>query len=33
VDNVTIIRIIAGVLFFVVLFILVQRRKARLKKG
>jgi len=33
VDNVTIIRVLAGVLFFVVLFILVQRRKARLKKG
>lgn len=32
-DNVTIIRVLAGVLFFVVLFILVQRRKARLKKG
>jgi hypothetical protein len=28
-DNVTLIRIIAGVLFVVVLFILVQRRRTR----
>jgi hypothetical protein len=28
-DNVTIIRIISGVLFVVVLFILIQRRKKR----
>jgi hypothetical protein len=28
-DNVTIIRIVAGVLFCVVLFILVQRRRSR----
>jgi hypothetical protein len=31
VDNTTIIRIISGVLFFVVLFILVQRRKKRIR--
>lgn len=29
-DNITIIRIVSGVLFFVVLFILVQRRKKRM---
>jgi len=29
-DNVTLIRVIAGVLFFVVLFILIQRRRKRL---
>ncbi len=29
-DNVTIIRIVFGILFFVVLFILVQRRKKRM---
>lgn len=29
-DNVTLIRIISGVLFVVVLFILIQRRKSRL---
>ena len=28
-DNVTLIRIIAGVLFVVVLFILIQRRRTR----
>lgn len=28
-DNVTLIRVIAGVLFFVVLFILIQRRRKR----
>ena len=28
-DNVTLIRVVAGVLFFVVLFILVQRRRSR----
>jgi hypothetical protein len=28
-DNVTLIRIVAGVLFCVVLFILVQRRRSR----
>lgn len=28
-DNVTIIRIISGVLFVIVLFILIQRRKKR----
>jgi len=29
-DNVTIIRIVSGVLFVVVLFILIQRRKSRI---
>jgi hypothetical protein len=29
-DNVTLIRVISGVLFVVVLFILIQRRKSRL---
>lgn len=29
-ENVTLIRVIAGVLFFVVLFILIQRRRKRL---
>lgn len=29
-SNITIIRIVSGVLFFVVLFILVQRRKKRI---
>lgn len=28
-DNVTMIRVVAGVLFFVVLFILIQRRRKR----
>lgn len=28
-DNVTLIRVIAGVLFFVVLFILIQRRRKK----
>jgi hypothetical protein len=30
-DNVTLIRVVAGVLFFVVLFILVQRRRSRVQ--
>jgi hypothetical protein len=30
VDNTSVIRIVAGVMFFVVLFILVQRRKKRM---
>ena len=30
-DNTTIIRIVSGVMFFVVLFILVQRRKKRIR--
>jgi hypothetical protein len=30
-DNVTIIRIVAGVLFVVVLFILIQRRRTRVR--
>jgi hypothetical protein len=29
-DNVTLIRVVAGVLFVVVLFILIQRRKKRM---
>ena len=29
-DNTSVIRIVAGVMFFVVLFILVQRRKKRM---
>ncbi len=32
-DNTTIIRVIAGVLFFVVLFVLIQRRKKRLTRS
>jgi hypothetical protein len=32
-DNVTIIRVVAGVLFVVVLFILIQRRKGRVNRG
>lgn len=32
-NSVTIIRIVAGVLFFVVLYILIRRRKARLETG
>lgn len=28
-DNVTLIRIVAGIMFFVVLFILIQRRRKR----
>ncbi len=32
-DTVTMIRVVAGVLFVVVLFILVQRRKARATRG
>jgi len=31
-DNVTLIRVVAGVLFVVVLFILVQRRKKRMSR-
>lgn len=31
-DNVTMIRIVAGVLFVVVLFILIQRRKKRMSR-
>ncbi len=31
-DNVTIIRIVSGIMFFVVLFILVQRRKKRISR-
>jgi hypothetical protein len=27
-DNVTLVRVIAGVLFFIVLFVLVQRRRS-----
>ena len=30
-DNVTLIRIVAGVLFVVVFFVLIQRRKKKLK--
>jgi preprotein translocase subunit YajC len=30
-DNVTLIRIVAGVLFVVVFFILIQRRKKKMK--
>ncbi len=30
-DNVTIIRIVAGVMFFVVLYILIQRRRKRVQ--
>lgn len=32
-DNVTLIRVIAGVLFFVVLYILIHRRRAKLESG
>ncbi len=32
-DNITVIRIVAGVLFFVVLFVLIQRRKKRFKRA
>ncbi len=32
-DNISVIRIVAGVLFFVVLFVLIQRRKKRFKKA
>jgi hypothetical protein len=32
-DNITLIRVVAGVLFFVVLFVLIQRRKRRFKKA
>jgi hypothetical protein len=32
-DNVLLIRIVAGVLFFVVLFILIKRRKSRLESS
>jgi len=30
-DNVTLIRVVAGVLFFVVLYVLIRRRKTRLE--
>jgi hypothetical protein len=30
VDNVTIIRVVSGILFVIVLFVLIQRRKSRL---
>jgi len=29
-DNITLIRVISGVLFFVLLFVLIQRRKRRM---
>jgi len=32
VDNVTLIRVVAGVLFVIVLFILIQRRKKRMTR-
>lgn len=32
-DNVTIIRIVAGILFVVVLYALIQRRKKRAMRG
>ena len=32
-ETVTIIRVVAGVLFVVVLFILIQRRKGRANRG
>lgn len=32
-DNITIIRIVAGVLFVVILFALIQRRKKRATRG
>jgi hypothetical protein len=32
-DTVTIIRIVSGVMFVVVLFILIQRRKSRTTRG
>lgn len=31
-DNVTLIRVVAGVLFVVVLFILIQRRKKKMSR-
>ena len=30
-DNVTLIRVVAGILFFVVLFVLIQRRRKRVQ--
>jgi hypothetical protein len=30
-DNVTLIRVVAGILFFIVLFILIQRRRKRVR--
>ena len=30
-DNVTLIRVVAGILFVIVLFILIQRRRKRVK--
>jgi hypothetical protein len=32
VDNVTMIRVVAGVLFVIVLFILIQRRKKKMSR-
>jgi preprotein translocase subunit YajC len=32
-DNVTLIRVISGVMFVVVLFLLIQRQKSRAKRG
>ncbi len=32
-DNVTVIRVIAGVLFVVVLYVLIRRRKKRVTQG
>jgi hypothetical protein len=32
-DTVTLIRVVSGVLFVVVLFILIQRRKSRASRG
>ncbi len=32
-DNVTLIRVIAGICFVVTLFVLIQRRKTRLSRG
>jgi hypothetical protein len=32
VDNVTLIRVVAGVLFVIVLFVLIQRRKKRMTR-
>lgn len=32
-DNVTLIRVIAGVLFVVVLYILIHRRRSKLESG
>jgi hypothetical protein len=32
-NNVTLIRVVAGVLFFLVLYILIRRRRTRLETG